>query len=772
MNFSKVLPAGLCIFLMVFSNTVCAQPFDYEAFPRLNFSINELQLDLEVDPEEGSIEGTARYSAEAKIDKVDSLILQAAHMEIRSVQLNDAEATFNLRNDSLIIKLEEPSVKSEPLEISVDYKTIPRFGVFQNNLGTMWSSLLPLAHRHWFPAVDHPRVSFNFGISLTVPSGYQAVSNGVKLGEEVVGVEQVRHRYKTRNEVPATSLAFAVGQFDRSETSFGIKRISINTEKGILSGSENQQILDDAYNILEEAEERLGMEFPYERLHVIVLQDHFWETKTWGASTVFLYKNGGDLATQLRRGIYAQWFGVYQREEQWSDADAINLLQAALDLELSDTARLLHRTDHPETEQGNIYEVFGPDKWNRFLKNFGNLGPGFRNTVTQNFPDLLNEGTGIYSSRRYGEYWYQKNGQPIFELQLDREQQAEAAEPDSVIYRVDYTEDENSLRLTFSAQKGAYNELVTLPLVQISPDRIDTLEVTFTGARDSVSIQVPSLVQNVKILDSVRPNLTLDQYKPASYLIYQLRNDESIEDRAKAARKLGYHSGNPDLQLAIKDFMSQELDPGIRAPLLSSFGDITGGASGTEQVFLDALRSDNEEMQKAGLFVLQNYSGNEQVQQAVRQYATRADSLPMFKDATRVFFSLADSAALNSFVSEVVKTDTAGYKAIFTIQELANAGNVDRAVKQAEFYISEVYDYPVRSKALHILLQHERSPESWRTKAGELLKDVDPRIRFLTVRGLINIDGIDYEEMFGVIIQDEYDQRVYEAMKEVLSSES
>jgi len=765
----RFLVIGLGIFLVLISQDAWAQEFDYKQYPRLDFSFGELQLNLEVNPEEGSIEGTARYNAISNIDNIDSLVLQAAHMEIREVRVNDSEVDFNLRNDSLIIAFEEPYGAGESLEVSVNYKTIPRFGVLQNDLGTMWSSLLPLSNRHWFPSLDHPRVTFKLGVSLTVPSGYQAVANGVKVDEEILDLNRVRFQYQTRSQVPATAVAFAVGKFDRQETSFGIKRITLNSEKGALTEVQNQELLEEAYDLLRLSEQRLGMEFPYERLHIVVLKDHFWETKTWGASTVFLYKNGGDFLAQLRRAIYAQWFGVYQREEQWSDSEATTLLQAALDVELSDTLRTLTGKDYPDAETNDLYQAFGSEKWNRFRRQFNELDNRIRNTVMQNLSDLVGVGEGVYSFRRYGEFWYQKNGQPVFELEFDKQQAAEEFESDSVIYRVNYAEEGNNLRLTFNAQKGVYNELVTLPLVQISPDRVDTLEVTFTGARDSVRIQVPSLVQNVKILDATRPNLTLDQYKPASYLIYQLRNDENIEDRAEAARKLGHHSDDPDLQLAIKDFMSQELDPRIRAPLLASFGDITGGASGTEQVFLDALGSNNIGIQKAGLFVLQNYPDNEQVQQAVRQYATGVDSLPLYKDAARVFFSLADSVAMNGFVSEVVSSDTAGYKAIFAIQELANAGNVERALKQGAFYISDVYDYAVRSKALQILFQHDRSPESWEARAPELLADVDPRIRYLTVEGLSRIPDIDRDDLFSVIIQDEYDQRVYRAMSRALN---
>jgi len=298
---------------------------------------------------------------------------------------------------------------------------------------------------------------------------------------------------------------------------------------------------------------------------------------------------------------------------------------------------------------------------------------------------------------------------------------------------------------------------------------VDTAQVTFTGARDSVNINVPALVENVTITTGDRPNLILEQYKPASFLIYQLRNATTLEERVEAAEKLGYHSDDPDLQLAIKDFMSRELEPGVKAALLRSFGEITGGASGTEQVFLVALQSEKREIQEAALTVLQNYPGNESIQQQVRNYALEADSLKIFKKATRTYSSVADSSAFEVFVSNMVRTDTSGHKAIFAIQELANRGNIDKAVRQAEFYISDVYDYKVRSSALKILLQHDHAPADWEARTKELLADPDPRIRYITVTGLPKITGLEYRELLESLVQDEYDQRVYDAMKMLLN---
>ena len=768
MKLSRLLLLLLLFLSGVISSSLKAQQFDFEEYPRLNFTFSQLNLDLNINPDNRQIKGSASYKLSANIGGIDSLTLQAAHMDIASVQIDNESAEYILQDDSLFIRLPESSSAGRSYTVTIDYSTIPKFGILGNDLGTVWTSLLPLTQRHWFPVTDHPRITFNSIIKLTVPSGYHAVANGVKLEEEIIDVEQVSYTYKTRNPVPATSLAFAIGRFDRNETSFGVKRISLNTEQGVMEEAERKSLLATASQVLENAEQRLGTEYPFERLSIVVLQDHFWETKTWGASTVFLYENGGNFEAQLRRGIYGQWFGVFHRGEQWSEAGVMNFLQTALHYQLTETTMELEYEDYPVLESETNYESFGPEEWNKFQSKYNNLDPNFKATVEQNLANLLEWGEGVYGIRDYGEFWYKQNGQPVFDLNFIKKVESDDTESDSIVYRVDYTQNETNLKLTFEAKKGAYKELVTLPLVQITPDRADTVEVTFTGARDSVNIQIPALIENVRILSNERPNLTLEEYKPASFLIYQLRNANSVEERVEAAKKLSHHSDNPDLQLAIRDFMNRELQPDVKAALLSSFGEITKGATGTEQVFLDALNSDSKIIQQAGLLVLQNYPGNETIQNSVRQYAQQADSLPVFKNATRVLSSVSDSTVFEEFVTNMVRTDTAGHKAIFAIQELANSGKIDRAVRQAEFYISDVYDYEVRSTALKILLQHDHTPADWETRTRELLAVSDPRIRYLTIKGLPKITGFEYQDLLETLIQDEYDQRVFKAMDRVL----
>src|SRR5699024_8799906 len=106
------------------------------------------------------------------------------------------------------------------------------------------------------------------------------------------------------------------------------------------------------------------MEYPYQRLHIVILNDHFWEQKPYGASVIYLYKNKGSLLNQLRRGLYAQWFGVYQHEARWANAEPIQLFQTVLHYKISDNPIFLKNENTPEADFSTVYETYSVNRWN------------------------------------------------------------------------------------------------------------------------------------------------------------------------------------------------------------------------------------------------------------------------------------------------------------------------------------------------------------------------------------------------------------------------
>jgi|GEM_PF-581556 len=777
--FSKNQVSSLLFVLLLFLiplSEVQAQSFDYESHPKLDFSFDSLELDLGIQPQNLRIDGAAHYQLKANVSEADTVVLYAAHLDISSASVNGKEADYMLHNDSLFVPLEKPSQAGDTFKLDIRYSGSTSFGLLKDANESVWTSLLPKAQRHWVPIIDNPHVELKTKLNISVPAGFSVWATGTKIGEEAASVDAMTYHFESEQPVPASSLSFAIGHFKRLTDSVGNKKITIITEKTSQDSTESQKLEQAASQYLTQIQDSLQVDYPFSQLNVIVLPDHHWETKSWGASTVFVYQNRGNLREQLLRGMIGQWFGIAQREATWGNADALNLYQTIMFETLTDSAATLKETDVPDSID-TIYNNFGIGRWNQWQYSWTQWKDDpIKEILTNAKTGILKNLAPVITWNDYANFWYRKSGQPLFNMPgvpliTDTTRSPQKSSADSVAYKVVYSLNEKAgtLKLRFVATHGVFKQLTTINAYEIYPDRTDTSEVTFTGARDSVMMQVDPMISTMRLEVSGHPHLYLDQYKPASFLIYELHHSKSVAQRAEAARKLGYHSNNPDLQLAINDFMNNNPEPEVKAALLSSLGDITKGATGTQETFLDALKSENEKIRDAALMALQHFKDNPDVKDRVERLAIDAQDNDLFKKATQVLTSIESPEQFADYAGTITQRDSVGQRSIFVIQQLANLGQVDEAVKKAELFTEDQYDYEIRSRALGILIQHDHTPADWLSRAKELLVSSDPRIRYLVVEGLQRNQNKQITDYLNAHIQDEYDARVHTKMESLLN---
>ena len=766
--FSKIA-AFICFFSLFTVSTVFSQSFDFERSPQLNFQFSDATIDLQLNPEEKTLNGSVEYRLKANIDGADTLRLQAAELQIDSVLSQGQAADFDISDNVLSFAVTDSSVIDQQYRVQIFYHGSPTFGLLKSSEGSMWTSMLPLSNRHWVPILDHPGVNFISTLSLTVPEQYSVAASGVKTDEETLGNGNQRVTFRTGQAVPATAIGFAIGSFAEEGISFGIKRINSYAEPNSIDSEQQRALAEEAEGIIQEIENATEVDYPYQRLHIVLLNDHYWEQKPYGASTVFLYKNRGDLAHQLRRGIYAQWFGVYQREVQWANAWPINFFQTALHFSATDEPAALKNNYSPETNFTTVYDNFSVDNWN-FWQQYSNRDRSNVKQIAERIiPELLKEGGGTFTPDQYRDIWYRFSGQPGIDVpsfKPEKEDQA-GAQSDSVRYRVDYelAGNQQNLQLVFRAQQSLLTQTVTLPVEIISGGGSNASSVSFAGRVDSTTISLPAGTQNVRLNVPQGRKLILEERKPVPFLLYQLRNAETTEARRAAAEQIGYNADNPDLQLALNDFMDQPMEPEVEAALLRSFGDITNGATGTQRRFVEALSNESRSVRAAALEVLNNYD-DEGVTKRLKTFSENERDTELSNKALKIYLQRIDSTEALQFTNTLVQQDTSGTKAIVAIEALARMGRGTEAVKLANFYIEPVYAYPVRKQAFEILLQNDESAGSWKERIEMLLNDYDPRIRFLTVKSLDQIPGVDANAVLSSQKELEYDARVFKVMSD------
>ncbi|MEX2600107.1 MAG: hypothetical protein WD355_00585 [Balneolaceae bacterium] len=738
---------------------LAAQDGDYPAFPRMDIDYLHLDLLLHVS-EDLEIEGEALYEVETRRQGVDSLALNASGLEIHQVEWDGVELDYQFSGEELAIRLPENLERGTFAELRINYSTSPLFGIHRDEWGTIWSSLQRGSLRHWLPAFDHPRNSFTTKIRLTYPGGMSAVVNGLpgESGEEADG--ELYHYFETLSPVPATALTFAVGEFERSETQTGRYRIQLHSREGLLDQLARGNLLNTAAAAFENAELQTGAEYPWNVLHIVVLDDDRWETKQYGAGVVYLYQSQGDLARQLVRGISAQWYGVQLREEQWDDSDAVLLLQEWL-------GHNQVTLNNPQSEQTMLAD---PDSslpfsapYRERVHTFLNTGqnPVFQEVFRRVAPTVLRQIQGVINWHDFAMLLYEESGQPFFAPPEWPE--AATEEETHYTYRVNYDLDEaaGELRLTFQAQGALVEELVPIRATEITVQERREREIAFTGGRDEVVLTVNSGIENLKLEHIGDLPVTLAEEKPLMFWVYQLRNDEGPEGRKEAAVGLRQYLDDPDLQLALLDLLRGEENEFVIAEILRTLADITQGASGTQQIFLERYRADApREHQQAIVYAYNNYPGQEAVITSLRGIILETPHTAVQEDAVQALASMTEPDRYLEITQALIQREEAIPVVPVLLQLLAGKGEEERAVSMANALLNPGYSYTLRSSGLQLLLEFDQSAQGWGGRLPDLLSDRDPRIRYRAIEGVRHLDGPARSNLLEERLLEESDPRV------------
>jgi|GEM_PF-652707 len=729
--------------------------FDYESYPSQPFDFEHAEIRVTLEPDLNLVRGVVTYSVISKIDGLTTLILQTEESAIDDVTINKVEGDFSISNDSLLIELPDSTIAGEEFTISITWQANSRFGLYKDSESNFWSSKNPLAHRHWLPGFDHPRNELTFDAYFTIPYDNEVMFNGDLIGDTSKPSNRKEIHYKSETNVPFTGLSFALGDFIISEVTSGLTTVRLLSAELKYSEEERIRLIREASQLKKNVEKALSMEYPWDGLNIVILPDNFWEERTHGTGIIFLYENLGSLSNQLKRGMYAQWFGEYHRGEQFFDLDngGDELMRTALHYSLNEGQALI---DNPDT-LNTIYS------WNQWQKSFKAKPVLFQNTVTNSLSDIARNFENIVEFEDYAEFWYQKTGLAWFDVSFDEAIDSESLEAEDAIHyslRADYDEINSNLDLIFELEEGSGEVLYSLFMTEYTFDDSVSHEVNFTGELDTVSFDLSPSIEFISFRDG---SISLDSITfgdlPLFFLLNQLRNG-NVSDRALAARLLVNYRDNPDLQLALNDVMDSEQNAVVKGALFETMASITNGATGTEQQFLNGLNNSNIEVQLASLIALSNYPDDEIVKNSIRSKVLRASTNTIFEVALRTYSELAMPDEMVSLVQRLLRVDSTGSKSLYVMNEYPDVDSSEVFITLAEEYLSSTYPYSSRKNGLDFLLNADQNSARWISRIKQLLKDRDPRIRFYSLKGVTLLSPSEGLMILGLVEQDEFDIRI------------
>ena len=749
-----------------------AQNWDYELYPRADIELIHLDAEIKIESD-GRIEGDIMYTATLKNSFADTIFFDAASLDIQSVTLNGSVADFIVQDLKLIIIPDEPFPRDAEIQIGINYEGFPSFGIHQSATGTIWTSLLPLTTRHWLPIIDSPRTQLLTDLIITHPAGTTVASNGRKGVSEVIDTEYEQTSFSTENRVSASSLGWAL--FNDVQTVSTVTSESVRNSYSIFSrrsdpqlyvytetGQNPEEFLLTAAAVYNRVIDEMDMEIPYGDLQIMILEDDFLETKQTGEGLLFVYENKGSIKAQIERGIVAMFSESVIKSPSWSDSDAARIAEAFLlsqfDVDLTGDEK---RTFDPY----NIYSAQNGLKWQHFL--------------TQEAPDAFVEGVEIMFNKRSLEtpqiFGWSKFSDMIYDVTgrawaegFEPQVPEPEAEDTTYSYRavIEWEEGSTTAEIRFAADSIATDELVTVEAEVVGLSETQVRELTFTGASDGVVLNVPSMLENIKLMVRERNDVVLKPEKPFLFWMYQLRNDDEEERRAEAASGISSYSDNPDIELLLNDVLRSEESDMVIAEVLNAMSEITDGASGTDERFMQFSGSNYAmNIRIAAVEALSNYGGNERVisrlQSMVRQESNETLQQKALISIGEITEPQRFANISESFITQGIVPDQSS----FLLNILAGKGAGERAVELADRALSQDLAFQEKKEVVKFLISVDQSPGNWMNRLADLLQSPHPGVRITAAEAIGKLSVNDRNSIIESVMQNEFDERVRRALR-------
>ncbi|RYG31934.1 MAG: M1 family peptidase, partial [Chitinophagaceae bacterium] len=280
----------------------------------------------------------------------DSLRLDAKGMEIKEVALVKGTSKSPLKYEydgmQLNIKLDKTYTRDEKYTLYFDYVSKPDDlkvegsaaitdakglyfinpkGEEKNKPTQIWTQGETEASSVWFITIDKPNQKTTQEISMTVPSKYVTLSNGL-LATQKKNTDGTRTDTWKMNQPHAPYLFFmGVGEYSVVKDMYKGKEVSYYVEKEYEPYARG--IFGNTPEMIKFFEEKLGVAYPWDKYAQIVGRDYVsgaMENTTATLHQESAYQNGRELVDgnvweeTIAHELFHHWFGDLVTAESWS----------------------------------------------------------------------------------------------------------------------------------------------------------------------------------------------------------------------------------------------------------------------------------------------------------------------------------------------------------------------------------------------------------------------------------------------------------------------
>ncbi|MGW4699649.1 M1 family metallopeptidase [Streptomyces sp. NPDC004285] len=295
-------------------------------FPKLGnggYDVGHYGLTLAYDPASGRLDGTVEITARATQD-LSAFNLDLAGLSIGGATVDGAPAAYNRAGNELTLRPHEDIPEGREFRATVTYSGVPEpltdaDGSKEGWLRTADGAVAvgePAGSMTWFPGNHHPSDKASYDITLTVPAGLEALSNGVRTARRTEADGRVTTVWHTPEPMASYLATVAIGRYTTgTATALGSVPVLTAAEAPVAAAS--AALRAEIPELLARQVKRFGP-YPFSTAGAIVTQDgtlgYALETQTRP-----IFPAGSfDRPTLVHEQAH-QWFGDSVTPASWRD---------------------------------------------------------------------------------------------------------------------------------------------------------------------------------------------------------------------------------------------------------------------------------------------------------------------------------------------------------------------------------------------------------------------------------------------------------------------
>ena len=728
-----------------------------------DFNVVHYRLELSFDEKGKKVEGAITVTLTPLSGPLDSVVLDAVAMEIRSAKLATGQALeFHNRSPELAILLNRRWEMGETLAVRIAYSCKPEKGLYfivKDSSGTAWDGQIwsqgeDMDNRYWFPCYDYPNDKATSEVIATVREEYTLLSNGRLIAERHDPVRKTR-TFHWKEEKPHSSYLIMIAAGRYAITRDMYRNIPLLYYMYPKDSVNVQATFGNTAAMIRFFESETGVPYPWEKFAQIIIDEFMWggmentTAVTLNDATVVDSRSAADFPSGgvISHELAHQWWGdlvtcrdwrhlwlnegfatyfewLYTQASKGKDEQQYERIAASFGIRRNDRQNGRHPVVSSSNESANLYErgawvlfmlrdLLGDEAFHLGLHAYLTRY-SYACAETNELKLALEDATG-QNLDWFFDQWLYKAGLPVLKVTKEWDDNAR-------LLHLKVRQEQPVDSLTGIFRFPLWVEVTTARSQMLHKVWVEHAEETFTFPADSTPLMVIA-DKGYRLLKEMDFPKSEEEYR------FQLGHASDVADRITAARSLAEDEGE-NARTALTAALH---DPfwGVREAAITALSETKGVNGGSGLV--EALRDENSRVRRSAVDAISrtNDGGFAPVVDSVARHDP-SDIVVSTCIRTLAGLDTVRGAALAiALIDRPSHRDVVRRTALHTLQMLRTSGGTETALR----YTEHGFDRHIRMLATDAVAAGGREVPAARARLRELLHDGDSGVRQAAVRG-------------------------------------